>query len=205
MYIPAHFSESDTEKMYQFIQRRSFGTLVVLTSQGLEANSIPFVLHNGHSEHGILQGHIARANAVWQRFSSDVNALVIFQGHDAYISPSWYPTKQEHGKVVPTWNYVAVHVSGKLKVIEDSVWLYRHLNELTEQHESSFSHPWRVDDAPKEFTDRLVNGIIGLEMTITDIVGKWKVSQNQPQQNRLAVARMLQEQGNDLANEIPVH
>jgi transcriptional regulator len=202
MYTPSHFAENDLERLQQFIQQRAFGTLVVLTDNGLEANSIPFVLHPKQSVQGVLQGHVARANPVWQSFSADVEAMVLFQGSDAYISPSWYPTKQEHGKVVPTWNYVAVHVYGKLSVREEASWLYQHLNELTMQHESHFEHPWQVDDAPKEFTDRLVGNIVGLEFQITKMIGKWKVSQNQPEQNRAAVAQTLQENGNEMSKEI---
>lgn len=190
LYTPKHFDESRTEVLHDLIRSRSLATLVTLGSSGLVANHIPLVLHTDPAQPGgpsQLRGHVARANKVWQDLDASVEALAIFSGPQAYITPSWYPTKHDKGQVVPTWNYVVVHVHGKIRVIDDRDWLLKHVDELTQHQESPRSAPWHVTDAPEDFITKLAGGIVGLEMTISRIEGKWKVSQNQPEANRAGV------------------
>jgi len=149
------------------------------------------VLEQDGSEFGILKGHLSRANTQWRELTPGVEALAIFSGPHHYISPSWYPSKQEHGKEVPTWNYAVVHAYGTLRLVEDSNWLLSHLESLTNTHEAGFAVPWKVSDAPPEFLDQLMNGIIGLELPIGRLEGKWKVSQNKPDRDRAGVVEGL--------------
>ncbi|WP_239649538.1 FMN-binding negative transcriptional regulator [Methylocucumis oryzae] len=142
-----------------------------------------------------LRGHVARANPIWQDFAEDVGVLVIFSGPNAYISPSWYATKTETGKVVPTWNYKVVHAYGSLKVIDDAAWLRSNLEALTSQSEASFTEQWQVSDAPHAFTEKLIESIVGIEIVITKLVGKAKVSQNQSPKNRASVIQGLTDTG----------
>jgi len=140
---------------------------------------------------GVLRGHVARANPIWQRSLLQHDVLAIFQGSEHYISPSWYPSKKEHGKVVPTWNYAAVHATGKLSVIDDPVWLRALLASLTQQHEEAMPQPWSIDDAPADYIDKMLAAVVGIEIEIVQLQGKWKVSQNQPAQNRQGVVEGL--------------
>lgn len=163
-----------------------------MSSNGINANHIPLHLFKEQGQYGTLRGHVARANSVWSDIDNDIEALIIFQGPNSYISPSWYPTKQEHGKVVPTWNYVTVHAYGKLRVIDDPVWVKSQIELLTAQQEASFNKPWAVSDAPVEFTDRMIAAIVGIEIVITKLTSKWKVSQNQPAVNQAGVVQGLE-------------
>ncbi len=193
MYIPQHFKEDDQETLQQYIRTYVFGLLIVSDDEGIEANHLPFHLSGGDSgELGHLHCHVARSNPVWQRLQHGARVLVVYQGPDAYVSPSWYPTKAETGRVVPTWNYLAVHAEGKARVIEDPAWLIRHLNQLTDQHEAGRSEPWSVDDAPADFTGRLVEAIVGIEVKIESLTGKLKSSQNLPERNRAGVKAGLE-------------
>lgn len=149
-----------------------------------------------------MQGHVARSNSVWSDLINDVEALIIFQGPSSYITPSWYPAKQAHGKVVPTWNYVTAHAYGMLRVIDDPVWVKSQLELLTAQQESLFNKPWSVSDAPVEFTDRMIGAIVGIEILITKLTGKWKVSQNQPALNQTGVVKGLESLGTSEATEM---
>lgn len=180
MYLPKYFEETRTEVLHELIRTCAFGTLITMTSAGLEASHIPFVLDTDPLPFGTLRAHIARANSQWQTFSPDVEALVIFYGPNSYISPSWYPTKQETGKVVPTWNYVVVHAYGRLRIEQDPAWLRTHVEELTDQHELARDNPWHVSDAPSDFTQALLGAIVGVELHITRLIGKWKLGQNRP-------------------------
>jgi len=143
----------------------------------------------------VLTGHVAGANPIWNDLASEVEVLAVFQGLNAYISPSWYATKQETGKVVPTWNYAAVHAYGTLCIIDDAVWLRAQLEMLTADHEAGFAEPWAVSDAPADFTEKLIEAVVGIEISITRLEGKWKVSQNQPPRNRAGVVQGLKENG----------
>jgi len=162
-------------------------TLVTLGASGLFASHIPMVLENDGSPFGVLKGHIARANRQWCDSVPEVDALAIFAGHQHYISPNWYPGTQEHGKEVPTWNYAVVHAYGPLKAIEDEQWLLAFLNRLTDIHEAGSPVPWKVGDAPADFIRSLLKGIVGLELPIERLEGKWKVSQNRTEAERKGV------------------
>lgn len=188
MYVPNHFREDSSDKLQQYIRDYGFGLLVVADGAGIEANHVPFHLNTEEAGTlGYLQCHLARSNPVWQRLQDGVPVLAVFQGPDAYVSPSWYPTKAETGRVVPTWNYLAVHVQGSVRIIQDATWLKRHVRQLTDQYEAGMDTPWSVDDAPREFTERLVEAIVGIEIRIDTLTGKVKASQNQPERNRAGV------------------
>jgi transcriptional regulator len=202
MYVPAHFEESKIEMLHDLIVAHPLATLVTMTSIGINANHIPLHLVKDKGQYGTLQGHVARANPVWSDIDNDVETLMIFHGPNSYITPSWYPIKQEHGKVVPTWNYVTVHAYGKLRVIDDPVWVRSQLELLTAQQEASFKKPWAVSDAPIEFTDRMITAIVGIEMLITKLTGKWKVSQNQPVVNQAGVIQGLELLGTSEATKV---
>ncbi|MFO7552139.1 MAG: FMN-binding negative transcriptional regulator [Haliea sp.] len=193
MYVPEHFKVEDRSMLYQYIRDYGFGLLIVADEGGIEANHVPFHLDRGESDSpGRLQCHVARGNNVWQRLLRGGRVLAVFQGPDAYISPSWYPTKAEAGRVVPTWNYLAVHAEGSARVIEDPAWLQQHLHQLVDRHESGMKEPWSMDDAPVDYTARLLQGIVGIEIKIEILTGKLKASQNQPERNRKGVKAGLE-------------
>lgn len=195
MYVPTHFSQDDTETLLRYVREYSFGLLVIADEQGIEANHVPFHLGEADGALGVLQCHLARANPVWKRLVQGAKVLAVFQGPDAYVTPSWYATKAEHGRVVPTWNYLAVHAEGQARVVEDHDWLGRHLRALTNQHEARQGQPWRVDDAPRDYTDKLIRAIVGIEIRIDTLTGKLKASQNQPEANRAGVKAGLAQDG----------
>lgn len=197
MYVPKHFAQSQPELLHTLIRSSPFGTLITMTPTGLEANHIPFVLAPEPSPFGTLRGHLARANAQWSSFASDVEALVIFAGPQAYITPSWYLTKRETGKVVPTWNYAVVHAYGQLRIIEDRDWLRLHVTELTKQHEAEREEPWQVSDAPHDFTETLLGAIVGVELHITRLIGKHKLSQNRSTADQEGVIVGLEADGDE--------
>jgi len=191
MYMPKHFEEPRTEFMHDLIRSWPLATLVTLSSGGLNANHIPFHLSEDPAPFGTLRGHVARANSMWQDLIQDVQAIAVFHGPETYITPSWYPTKKETGKVVPTWNYAVVHAYGDLRVVDDSLWLRSLLEKLVSQNEKPFSQPWALQDAPADFIQKMIGAIVGIEIVITRLLGKWKVSQNQPVQNREGVIQGL--------------
>jgi transcriptional regulator len=180
MYIPPSNVESRPEMILDFIEAHPFGALVTASEDGLLATHIPFVLDRSRGNQGVLQGHVARANPHHRTVRSSDEALVIFTGPDAYVTPSWYPSKAEHGKVVPTWNYVAVHAYGIVRFIDDPAFLRPHLEALTERSEGGRAEPWRVDDAPADFIAQMEKAIVGVEIEISRLEGKWKMSQNRP-------------------------
>jgi transcriptional regulator len=191
MYQTPHFREDRLDVQHALIRAHPLGTLVTLGPDELVANAIPFLLDAGRGEFGVLQGHLARANGQWREFDPAVEALVIFQGPQSYVTPAWYATKRETGKVVPTWNYAVVQARGPLRVIEDSDWLATQVAALTDRHETGTAQPWLVSDAPLSFIKGQLKGIVGLEIPITRIEGKWKVSQNRPLDDRRGVAEGL--------------
>ncbi len=199
MYVPNHFAEARTEVLHDLIRAHPLGALVVLASSGLDANHVPFEIDPQPAPFGTLRGHVARANPAWQDFSAQVDALVLFQGPHAYVSPAWYATKKEHGKVVPTWNYAVVHAHGPLRVIDDRTWLRQFVEKLTNRYEAPRTDPWKVTDAPADFIDSMVSAIVGIEVPIARLTGKWKVSQNRPEKDRAGVAAGLMQQRNDAA------
>ena len=176
MYVPAVYAETRSAVMLDFIDRYPLGILVAPSANGLEASHIPFVLDRLAGEHGTLRAHVAKANA-HAALADDTSCLVIFSGPQAYISPSWYATKREHGKVVPTWNYVAVHATGSVRRMDDA-GLRAHLEALTGHLEGGREHPWRVDDAPEPFIASNMRAIVGFDIVIARLEGKWKLSQN---------------------------
>lgn len=192
MYIPKHNEETRTDVIDRLIRAHPLASLVTMGSSGLFATHLPMVLHRTGEDHAILRGHLSRANRQWKEFSPEIQALAIFSGPEHYITPGWYPEKAETGKVVPTWNYAVVHVYGPLQVIEDPDWLLTHLNTLTDTHEASRPIPWSVADAPEDFIATIARGIVGLELKIERLEGKWKVSQNQTAQTRASVVEGLE-------------
>ena len=188
MYQPPHFIEDRLSAKHDLIRAHPFGMLVSAGDDGLLANGVPFVLDAGASGLGTLKAHVARANPQWQHLQNGATALAIFQGPQAYVTPSWYETKRQTGKVVPTWNYAIVQVRGKVTVHEEAEWLARQVRQLTAQHEDGRAQPWAVDDAPADFLVAQMKGIVGIEMEIAEIDGKWKVSQNRPVADRIGVA-----------------
>lgn len=201
MYLPKHFEPPDTDSVRAFIQAHPFATLVTTTLGGsLDANHLPLLLDADPEPHGTLRGHVARANGVWREWGAGAEALAVFHGPDSFISPAWYPTKEETGAVVPTWNYVVAHVHGRVRPIEDRGWLRAHVEALTNRHEMGRAAPWAVGDAPADFIDRLLGAIVGVEIDITRLTGKWKVSQNRPERDRLGVVDGLRREGTDAAN-----
>jgi transcriptional regulator len=189
MYTPAHFAETRIDVLHSLIQMHRLATIVHLGKDGITANHIPLLIHpnDGDGKYGKLVGHVARANLLWQE-AADADVLAIFQGPQAYVSPSWYASKKEHGKVVPTWNYAVVHVRGKLRVVDNTAWLMAHANQATDANEGTQKSPWKVSDAPTEFTETLLKAIVGIEIEIDRIDGKWKVSQNRSAADRAGVA-----------------
>jgi len=195
MYLPPHFEESRVPVLRELLRARPLASFIVSGGDDIVVNHLPLILM---AEDGVdvLRGHVPRTNPVWTWFDGR-EAIAVFHGPEAYVSPSWYPSKQQHGKVVPTWNYSAVHVRGCPRAVHDAGWLTRHLSEMTDRHESAQEQPWRFTDAPAEFTERLVGQLVGLEMPVAAIVGKWKVSQNRPIADRLGVAAGLRRRGDD--------
>ncbi|MDK4743379.1 FMN-binding negative transcriptional regulator [Rhizobium sp. CNPSo 3464] len=191
MYQPPHHREDDLGTQHALIRAHPLGLLITAGNGGLIANPVPFHLRAGLSSKGTLQAHIARANGQWREIQAGAPVLVVFQGAESYITPSWYATKQETGKVVPTWNYAVVQVRGNARVIEDPAWLREQIAMLTGENESGRPQPWAVDDAPAEFISAQLKGIIGIEIDIETIDGKWKVSQNRPAADRQGVAHGL--------------
>lgn len=187
MYNPPQFDQPSFSVMYALIKENPLATIVTLDSNGLNANHIPLVFSETTGAAGFLRGHVARANPIWQDLATDNETLAIFHGPEAYISPSWYATKAESGKVVPTWNYAVVHAHGCLNIIDDEEWVRAQLEMQTQQSEAGFPCPWAVSDAPEEFIERLVGKVVGIEIEVTRLTGKWKVSQNQPIQNQNSV------------------
>lgn len=196
MHIPKHFQQDNSEHLKSIILEHPFATLVSHSEQGLEATHLPFILNTVNNQ-DVLQGHIAKANPLWENLSEHSDVLIVFNGPNCYISPNHYPTKKEHGKAVPTWNYVAVHVKGKLSFIHDESWNLAMLEKLTHQHEATQESPWSLSDAPEAYIQKMMPAIVGLEICITSITGQWKVSQNQPEKNQRGVACGL--------NKAPTH
>jgi transcriptional regulator len=202
MYQPPHFREQRVDVLNALITAHPFATLVTVDPQGLDANHIPFVLHPDEGPHGTLRGHVSRANPVWKNIDPATDALAIFQGPDAYITPSWYPSKKVDGKVVPTWTYATVHAHGPLQVIDDKAALRQHLDCLVASQEQDRPVPWYASDAPADYIANHMKGIVGIEMPIARLEGKWKVNQSKPEQDRIGAARGLRLEGGEKAQAI---
>jgi len=196
MYLPTQFTENDVRSLQRLIGQYPLGTWIISSGAELVVNHIPFLLKDTQDGKYILQAHVAKANPVWRLLDQESPSLVTFQGPQAYITPSWYQSKQEHGRVVPTWNYTVVHAHGTAGAIQDRNWLEQHVSCLTDTHEAMQEKPWKVTDAPSNFIQAQLNGIVGIEIPISKIEGKWKVSQNRSEEDRAGVVRGLcQQQG----------
>lgn len=200
MYIPPQFKEDRVSVLHAAMGQAGLATLVTFGADGLEASHVPMLLDPEPAPFGTLHGHISKANGQWRQSRPDVQALAIFLGPDAYISPAWYETKRETGKVVPTWNYVAIHAAGPVRFFHDLDQLLALVTRLTERHERNRTEPWAVSDAPEEFIRAQLKGIVGFALPITRLEGKWKMSQNRPAADRIgAVEGLLREGGPDEA------
>jgi transcriptional regulator len=202
MHIPTQFEEPRVDVLHELIRARSLATVVTLSSNGLNANHIPLHLSESPAPFGALRGHVARANPMLSDLTNSIESLAVFHGPNTYITPSWYATKKETGKVVPTWNYTVVHAYGFLRIVDNADWLRAQLEALTAHNESAFSEPWAVSDAPCDYIEKIMAGIVGIEMVITKLSGKWKVSQNQPSQNQAGVALGLMSSSQPDAREM---
>ena len=201
MYLPAHFEETRSEVLHTLMRDHPFATLIAHGADGLAAHHLPLHFAAELGPLGALQGHVARANPLWKQ-AAITEVLVIFHGPQAYVTPSWYATKREHGKAVPTWNYAVVHAHGRLRTIDDPAWLRAQLETLVGRHEAGFAEPWRIADAPPDYIDKMLAAIVGIEIAITGLQGKWKISQNQPEANRTGVVAGLRQQGTDDAMQM---
>jgi transcriptional regulator len=199
MYNPAPFVERRPDVLHALIRQNPLGTLVTCGPAGPEASHVPFV---PDFDRGVLRCHLARANPHSRMLSGGPEVLVIFRGVDHYVTPSWYPSKQEHGRVVPTWNYIAVHVRGRSRILQESTELLAHLKELTAASEAAFEIPWTLDDAPPDFIAGLTASIVGLEIAIETIEGKYKLSQNRTDRDRAGVIAGLEALGSSTSLEM---
>lgn len=195
MYAPPVFREERIEVMHELMQSQPLATLVTLQNGNLCADNLPLCLQPRLGSLGLLGGHIAKANPMWTALTQTSQVLAVFQGPQAYVTPSWYPSKSEHGKVVPTWNYVTVQARGSLSFHTDETWLLEQVVELTEEREGPRGTPWQVSDAPAEYIARQLKGIVGIEIAISSLDGKWKVSQNKDGTDRAGVVSGLQIEG----------
>ena len=187
MYEPAHFVESNPDILHALIRAHPLGMLISAVGDDLQANPIPFLLDANWGDKGVLRAHLARANPQVKHLEDGARALVVFQGENAYVTPSWYASKKEHGKVVPTWNYVMVQVRGAVRLLGDAE-LHAQITALTNAHEQGRPIPWQVSDAPERYVEMQKRAIVGIEIKIEDIRGKWKVSQNRSFQDQAGVA-----------------
>ena len=194
MHVPSKFKQTDENQLKAIIEQYPFATLVVHSVSGIEATHFPVILTENNGKE-VIQAHIAKANKIWQSVANGAEVLLIFNGPNCYISPNYYPTKKETGKAVPTWNYVAVHVKGKISFIHDEKWIYHMINSLTTKHESEQEIPWSISDAPESYINKMLPAIVGIEISIGTIQGQFKLSQNQPEINRNGVVNNLAEKG----------
>ena len=197
MYIPQHFEEPRPERLHALIAQHPLGILITQGSGGLDANHLPFELETREGSLGILHTHVARANSVWRDVASGDEVLVVFRAADAYISPNWYPSKHEHHRQVPTWNYIVAHAHGRVTVRDDERYLRGLVGRLTKRHEASEPHPWRMGDSSPAFINEMLASIVGIEIGITRLVGKFKLGQNKEKRDVLGAAHALKAQGNN--------
>ncbi|MDM0055079.1 FMN-binding negative transcriptional regulator [Variovorax fucosicus] len=195
MYIPPHFAESRPEQLHRILREHSLGTLVTQGMDGLDADHLPFEFDPEVGEHGLLSAHVARANPLWQRCLTGSPVMVIFRGAQAYISPNWYPSKQESHRLVPTWNYEVVHAHGVLTVHDDERFVRRIVARLTRLHEAAEPRPWKMGDSAQEFIDSMLRNIVGIEIAVTSLVGKSKLSQNREGRDLVGAADTLEARG----------
>ena len=195
MYIPDHFAETRPDELARIIREHPLGMLVTQGSAGLDADHIPFEFDAGVQTPGVLSAHVARANTLWQRCPTGTAVMVVFRGAEAYISPNWYPSKHQAHRQVPTWNYEVVHAHGTITIHEDERFVRRIVARLTRQHEAAEPKPWRMGDAAPEYIDAMLRSIVGIEIALTSLVGKVKLSQNKDARDRLHAADTLDARG----------
>jgi transcriptional regulator len=191
MYRPRHFEQNDPAALRALMQSHPLATLVTQSADNLTADHVPLLYDPADGEHGTLVGHVARANPLWQHAAAKP-VLVVFGGHQAYISPNWYPGKAETHKVVPTWNYAVVHAHGVLEAVHDAGWLRALVGRLSSTHEAGMPQPWSLNDAPEDFVQQMLRAIVGIRIPVTQLVGKWKLSQNKGSDDVDALARGLE-------------
>lgn len=199
MHTPTHFLEARTEVLEAFIHEHPFATIITMAND-LEAEHVPVLLEKKSDSDRVLIAHVSRANSIWQKVRDGAEVLAIFQGAHHYVTPSWYPSKRTHGKVVPTWNYVVVHVRGRLTWHHDGRWIRALLNKTTDALERNRKVPWRVSDAPEDFVERQVRAVVGFQVSIDSMIGKWKLSQNRNDEDYAGVlAGLASEESADAA------
>ncbi len=199
MYQPPQFRQEDRERIHALMRENPFGLLITSGASGLLANGVPLAFDPSAGELGVLRGHLARANGQWRDCAGGTEALVVFRGVDHYVRPGWYETKRETGKVVPTWNYAMVQARGTATAVEDADWLRAQVSEVTGMMESAHPDAWAASDAPEDFMKAQLKGIVGIEIVLTDLVGKWKTSGNRPEADRRGVVEGLRGLGSDEA------
>jgi len=192
MHIPSKFKQNNNSQLMAIMREYPFATLITNSEVGVEATHLPVIVKESEGKCTIL-AHIARANKLWQSVKEGSEILLIFNGPNCYISPNYYPTKKESGKAVPTWNYVVVHVKGNISFIHDAQWVYNMIDLLTGEHESKQDVPWSISDAPATYINKMLPAIVGIEISVNSIEGQWKLSQNQPEINKLGVIQKLLE------------
>lgn len=202
MYLPVHFREDRLDVLHGFVERHPLGTLIASRNGELTADHVPMLLARDQGAKGTLRGHVARANPLWRTAGDGTDVLVIFQGADAYVSPSWYPSKKEHGQVVPTWNYAVVHARGRIHWFADAPRLHALVCALTDHHELAKPEPWAVTDAPESYVASMLKAIVGFEIGISELVGKFKSSQNRSDTDRNGVRDGLQPRDDNDLNEL---
>lgn len=195
MYIPPHFAATEPQALARIIREYPLGMLVTHDTQGLDANHLPFEFDPDAGTHGVLTAHVARANPLWQRCATGSQVLVVFRGAHGYISPNWYPSKHETHRQVPTWNYEAVHAHGTLTVRDDERFIRGVVGRLTRRHEATEPRPWKMSDSTPDFINGMLRQIVGIEITVTSLEGKRKLSQNKEPRDRLGAAAALQSSG----------
>lgn len=202
MYLPKHFEERNVEVLHALIRSHPLGTWVTQCEATLSVNHIPFLVESNEGKYGRLIGHVARANPIWKTFSRTIESVVIFQGPQGYITPSWYPSKRAHGKAVPTWNYAVAHAFGVPRAIEDLEWLHEHVKNLSDLQESDRPVPWKISDAPRAYIETMLKAIVGIEIPLSTVIGKWKMSQNKTSEDRLGTIEGLRARGDAMSQDM---
>ncbi|MDH0096906.1 FMN-binding negative transcriptional regulator [Ectopseudomonas hydrolytica] len=202
MYCPAAFRQDDLPTLHAQIHASGLAIVTSSGAQGLQASHLPLLLEPGEGEFGTLYGHFARANGHWRDLAAGAEALVVFSGADAYVHPGWYPAKAEHGKVVPTWNYIAVHAWGQAEVFDEPERLLELVSRLSERHEQGRPQPWAVSDAPRDYIDSMLRAIVGFALPIRRLEGKWKLSQNRSSNDQAGVRTGLATSNNPRDHEL---
>jgi transcriptional regulator len=196
MYLPSHFAESNIAELHRIIREHPLGMLVTYSAKGLDANHIPFELDTASGSAPVLQAHVARANPLCQEFRDGAEVMVVFRGPQGYISPSWYPSKQQTHRHVPTWNYEVLHAHGRLSVVDDEKFVRSIVARLTRRHEATEPAPWKMGDAPREYIDQMLQAIVGIEIQVLRLEGKRKLSQNRDAGDLAGAVRVLADRGN---------